>query len=133
MMNTMLVMFIKFGTPLSPTERAAISMRFIASFNAKELGMTQRAALLALEKEDERCLTTDNIDEERERAKARRRHIHNQMMADNIIQDALATLMSVSSKGELFASIVSKDSTQPATPAENELPNSSSDNRSSNV
>jgi len=37
-MLTMLVMFVKFGSPLSSAEKSAISMRFLLKFNAAEFG-----------------------------------------------------------------------------------------------
>lgn len=37
-MLTMLIMFVKFGSPLSSAEKSAISMRFLLKFNAQEFG-----------------------------------------------------------------------------------------------
>ena len=37
-MVTMLVMFVKFGSPLSSAEKSVISMRFLLKFNAEEFG-----------------------------------------------------------------------------------------------
>lgn len=41
-MLTMLVMFVKFGTPLSSAEKSTISMRFLLNFNAEEFGKKRK-------------------------------------------------------------------------------------------
>ena len=38
----MLVMFVKYGTPLSSAEKSTISMRFLLNFNAEEFGKKRK-------------------------------------------------------------------------------------------
>ena len=42
---TILVMFVKFSTPLAPSKQAAIAVRFISIFNEKDSLMWSSAAL----------------------------------------------------------------------------------------
>ena len=101
MMLTMMLMFVKHGTKLTPAEKAAISIKFIKRFNTGELGVAgvPNLRLIASSSDGSEGPGGGGLrGEELERARAHRMHLHNQMMADYIIQDVLSTLMSVTNK-----------------------------------
>jgi len=62
-MTTMLIMLVKYGTPLSSGEKSAISMRLLLEFNAD-------------------LKEGPEMDEKRKREQALRRHKHLQTLAD---------------------------------------------------
>ena len=73
MMVTMLVMFVKFGTPLSSAEKTAYSMRLILACNADDFAQVRSGK------------DTEADELSAEQARAKRRYLHNQMMTDQLI------------------------------------------------
>ena len=91
MMSTILVMFIKNGTHLTPKQKLGISMRFVQLFKEQQ----QQGAI---------HLTSITTSDNSERAKAHRKFLHDRMLADRQIKEILETLMSVTDqKGLTFA------------------------------
>lgn len=76
-MVTMMIMYVRFGTPLSSAQNSSMKMRLLEEFNQDLHGSPQSR-------------------EKQEREQAQRRQKHFQELADYQIQDILATLISVS-------------------------------------